>query len=131
MLIGELAERVGTSTRTLRYYEQHGLVRARRSANGYRIYDETELPVVHEIRTLLAAGFDLAEIQPFVACLRATAMPEQATPDSDDISAECADSREALRRKLDQVDATMGQLAALREQLLDRLRTAAPKCEFR
>jgi len=26
MLIGELAERAGTSTRTLRYYEQHGLV---------------------------------------------------------------------------------------------------------
>jgi MerR family regulatory protein len=46
MLIGELAERAGTSTRTLRYYEQHGLVRARRSANGYRVYDEAELPTL-------------------------------------------------------------------------------------
>ncbi|WP_280383800.1 MerR family DNA-binding transcriptional regulator [Nocardia wallacei] len=30
MMIGELAGRAGTSARTLRYYEQHGLVRARR-----------------------------------------------------------------------------------------------------
>src|SRR5438477_11106185 len=71
MLIGELAERAGTSTRTLRHSGQHGLVRARRSANGYRLYDEAELRVVHEIRALLAVGFDLDDIRPFVACLRA------------------------------------------------------------
>jgi DNA-binding transcriptional MerR regulator len=37
MLIGELAERAGTSARTLRYYEAHGLVHAERHANGYRL----------------------------------------------------------------------------------------------
>jgi DNA-binding transcriptional MerR regulator len=57
MLIGELAERAGTSARTLRYYEAHGLVQAERAANGYRRYEEAELRVVHEIRALLAAGF--------------------------------------------------------------------------
>ncbi|WP_433207627.1 MerR family DNA-binding transcriptional regulator [Nocardia sp. CA-107356] len=30
MLIGELADRAGTSARALRYYEQHGLVQAQR-----------------------------------------------------------------------------------------------------
>jgi DNA-binding transcriptional MerR regulator len=46
MLIGELAERAGTSARTLRDYEAHGLVRAERNPNGYRRYDEAELRVV-------------------------------------------------------------------------------------
>ncbi|MGV9610929.1 MerR family DNA-binding transcriptional regulator [Nocardia xishanensis] len=45
MLIGEFADRSGTSARMLRYYEQQGLVRARRSANGYRVYDEGELEI--------------------------------------------------------------------------------------
>ena len=71
MLIGELAARAGTSARTLRYYEEHGLVRPRRDANGYRQYDDAELRVVHEIRSRLAAGFGLDDIKPFVECLRA------------------------------------------------------------
>ncbi|WP_280265732.1 MerR family transcriptional regulator [Nocardia wallacei] len=60
MLIGELAGRAGTSARTLRYYEQHGLVRARRSSSGYRVYDEAEVSIVRKIRALLELGFDLA-----------------------------------------------------------------------
>jgi len=39
MLIGELAERAATSTRTLRHYESRGQVRPRRSADGYRVLD--------------------------------------------------------------------------------------------
>ena len=69
--IGEAAERAAVSVRTLRYYEEHGLVRPRRDANGYRQYDDAELRVVHEIRALLADGFGLDDIKPFVACLRA------------------------------------------------------------
>ena len=37
MSIGELAERAGLSTRTLRHYESIGLLRPARSANGYQI----------------------------------------------------------------------------------------------
>jgi DNA-binding transcriptional MerR regulator len=71
MRIGELAERAGTSARTLRYYEGHGLVHARRSTNGYRDYEESELRIVRQIRELLAVGFTLDDIRPFVTCLRA------------------------------------------------------------
>ena len=114
MLIGELAERAGTSTRTLRYYEAQGLVRARRSANGYRVYDEAELRVVHEIRSLLAVGFDLDDIRPFVSCLRAG-------HDSGDV---CPDSVEALRRKLADVEAGIDRLTAVRRQLHTQLAQA-------
>ena len=106
MLIGELAERAGTSTRTLRYYEQHGLVRARRSANGYRLYDEEELRVVNEIRALLAVGFDLDDIRPFVACLRAGNRSGDVCPDSVAVLrgklAELDRLRERIHRQLEQ-----------------------------
>ena len=111
MLIGELAERAGTSTRTLRYYEAHGLVQAQRSTNGYRVYEEAELRVVHEIRALLAVGFGLDDIRPFVACLRAGNT-------SGDV---CPDSVTVLRRKLAEVDACIDRLSTVRQQLHTQL----------
>ena len=39
--IGELAKRLGTTTKTLRFYEQIGLLRpAQRSESAYRLYDD-------------------------------------------------------------------------------------------
>jgi DNA-binding transcriptional MerR regulator len=119
MLIGELAERAGTSARTLRYYEEHGLVRAQRDARGYRRYDETELRVVHEIRALLAAGFGIDDIRPFVACLRAGNASGHV----------CPDSVAVLRRKLAEVDTYLDQLSAVREQLRRQLAQAIEQRE--
>jgi len=119
MLIGELAERAGTSTRTLRYYEQHGLVHAQRDTNGYRRYDDAELRVVHEIRALLAAGFALDDIRPFVACLRA----------GNPAGHVCPDSVAVLRRKLAEVDAYLDRLAAVRERLGAQLAQAIEQRE--
>jgi len=124
MLIGELADRAGTSTRTLRYYEEHGLVRPGRSANGYRVYDEAELRVVHEIRALLASGFGLEDIRPFVACLRAGHA-------SGDV---CPDSVAVLRRKLAEVDGCIDEMTATRRRIQLQLKLAIanrenPCCE--
>ncbi|MEU7973600.1 MerR family transcriptional regulator [Micromonospora sp. NPDC049089] len=114
MLIGELAERAGTSPRTLRYYEAHGLVRAQRSPNGYRDYDESELRVVREIRALLDVGFGLDDVRPFVACLRAGNT-------SGDV---CPDSVLVLRRKIVEVEAVIDRLGAVRQQLHSQLTQA-------
>jgi DNA-binding transcriptional MerR regulator len=114
MLIGELAARAGTSTRTLRYYEQHGLVRASRDARGYRCYDDTELRVVREIRSLLDSGFALDDIRPFVACLRA----------GNEAGHVCPDAVAVLRRKLAEVDGVIDQLATVRARLHHQLAEA-------
>lgn len=37
--IGKMAAELGISTRTIRYYEEKGLIKARRSEGGYRLYD--------------------------------------------------------------------------------------------
>jgi DNA-binding transcriptional MerR regulator len=111
MRIGELAERAGTSTRSLRYYEQHGLLPARRTTNGYREYDESDLRLVREIRSLLEVGFNLEETRPFVECLR-SGRPT---------GTECPASIEALGRKIADLDGCIARLAAARARISQQL----------
>jgi DNA-binding transcriptional MerR regulator len=114
MRIGELAERAGTTTRALRYYEARGLLPARRTGNGYRTYDEEDLKLLRQIRTLQDFGFDLEETRPFVECLRA------GHPQGDS----CPASLAVYRRKLDELDALIGELAAVRASVGEQLALA-------
>ncbi|MFF2959789.1 MerR family transcriptional regulator [Streptomyces sp. NPDC057963] len=107
MRIGELAERAGTTTRTLRYYESRGLLPARRAGNGYRAYDENDLRLVQQIRTLQDFGFELEETRPFVECLRAGHPAGDA----------CPASLAVYRRKLGELDSLIEQLQAVRAQV--------------
>ena len=119
MRIGELAERAGTTPRTLRYYESRGLLPARRSGNGYRTYDEDDVRLLEQIRTLQDFGFDLEETRPFVECLRS------GHPAGDS----CPASLDVYRRKLSELDALIGELSAVREQVgaqLVRAEAAVP-----
>ncbi|MFJ7292421.1 MerR family transcriptional regulator [Streptomyces collinus] len=114
MRIGELAARAGTTTRTLRYYESRGLLPARRSGNGYRSYDESDLRLLRQIRTLQDFGFDLEETRPFVECLRA------GHPEGDS----CPASLAVYRRKLGELDALIGQLTGVRDTVARQLERA-------
>lgn len=114
MRIGELAERAGTSTRALRYYESQGLLQTRRGANGYRNYDDSDLTLVREIRSLLAMGFDLDEARPFVECLRA----------GNESGAVCPDSIQMFRHKLADLDKCIERLTAVRDQVQQQLAEA-------
>jgi len=62
--IGEAAEQVGVSCRTLRYYEELGLLApSQHSAGGARRYSETDLARLLRIKELQELlGFDLGEI---------------------------------------------------------------------
>ncbi|MEV5322409.1 MerR family transcriptional regulator [Streptomyces sp. NPDC052687] len=121
MRIGELAARAGTTTRALRYYEARGLLPARRDDKGYRDYDESDLRLLRQIRTLQDFGFDLEETRPFVECLRA------GHPEGD----VCPASLAVYRRKLDELDALIGELQAVRAKIGVRLALAEdPMCEL-
>ncbi|MET9291633.1 MerR family transcriptional regulator [Streptomyces sp. NPDC003077] len=69
MLIGEAAQRTGTTPRLLRYYEQQGLIVSGRSENGYREYDENSLGRIVQIRDLLQAGLPTRLIQQILPCI--------------------------------------------------------------
>ncbi|MFB9834664.1 MerR family transcriptional regulator [Actinoallomurus acaciae] len=120
MRIGELAERAGVSARALRYYEQQGLISARRGTNGYRQYDESDVRLVAEIRSLLAVGFTLEDARPFVDCLRA----------GHEAGGSCPESVAVSRRKLAEIDAEIRALIRRRAEVAAQLTYTCPGCDL-
>ncbi|MBB1258720.1 MerR family transcriptional regulator [Streptomyces alkaliterrae] len=69
MQIGELSDRTGASRRSIRYYEQQGLLEAARTSKGWREYGEQAVNRVLNVRALLAAGLTVEDIRVVVPCL--------------------------------------------------------------
>jgi DNA-binding transcriptional MerR regulator len=64
LLIGQVAERAGVATPTVRYYESIGLLKSpARSAAGYRRYSEGTVEELAFIKKAQALGFSLDEIR--------------------------------------------------------------------
>ncbi len=81
MRIGDLSHRTGVSPRMLRYYEDQGLITARRLDNGFREYDDYLVDRVHKIRGLLDAGIPTRIIGNILPCLhQAEIVVEDADP---------------------------------------------------
>ncbi|MBD2892405.1 MerR family transcriptional regulator [Spirillospora sp. NPDC000708] len=114
MLIGELANEAGTTIRALRYYEQQGLLQARRLPNGYREYDETSIGRVGNIKLLLSLGFTANDVHAFLACL------DQNIADGP----LCPASARVIARKLTDVEGKIAALGVVRKRLVDVLAQA-------
>ncbi|KWX22880.1 MULTISPECIES: MerR family transcriptional regulator [Mycolicibacterium] len=81
MRIGELARRTGVSQRSLRYYEQQGLLASDRTPGGQREYSERAVDRVIRIQELYAAGLTSRTIASLLPCMRDDGGPApQATP---------------------------------------------------
>ncbi|MDA0745771.1 MAG: MerR family transcriptional regulator [bacterium] len=64
MHIGRLAQQAGTTTRTVRYYEEMGLIEPEgRSPGGFRCYSEEQLKRLRMILSLKEMEFDLEQIK--------------------------------------------------------------------
>jgi len=102
---GELAQLAGVSSDTLRHYERKGLLtRPRRSANGYREYLASDLERVRLVRASLGIGFTLDELARILSV-------------RDRGGAPCNQVRALAGTKLSEVEAQLGELAALRDEL--------------
>jgi DNA-binding transcriptional MerR regulator len=107
--IGELSRRTGASTRSLRYYEQRGLIAAHRDHNGYRRYDHDVVHVVNNLRRLLSAGLSIDDIHQFGSCVRAPEL--DATP--------CVSALEVYEQRLRTLDTKIATLNHLRANLAE------------
>src|SRR5215469_6904865 len=68
LTIGQVAETIGVSTHTLRYYEQAGLIRAvARTEAGHRLYSPADLDWLQFVMRLKATGMSIAGMQAFAA----------------------------------------------------------------
>jgi DNA-binding transcriptional MerR regulator len=108
MRIGELAQRAGVSVRSLRYYEEQGLLESERTTGGHREYRESDVARVRFMQMLYAAGMPsrrIIELLPFLDTGVATPrMLDHFDEESD-----------RIRRQIEALTATHTRLARLRE----------------
>lgn len=69
MRIGELSKRTGVSPRSLRYYEEQGLLTSSRSETGQRHYSDAEVQRVLLIQQLFDAGMSSRVIASVLPCV--------------------------------------------------------------
>lgn len=126
MLIGEVAERTGLTQRTLRYYEEIGLLPpAPRLEGGFRLYSEADvqrLEHIRELRQLL--GFSLLEIKEMVEAEEERRELRQAYRREADPAARRAQAARALeiaRFQMAKLDDHLVALQQLRRKVEARL----------
>lgn len=112
MRIGEVAARSGASIRSIRYYEECGLLDPVRSDSGQRHFDESSVERVVIIKRLLAAGLGTTAVADVLPCLA-----EPATQTSN-VTAR-------LRTERDRLSVEIAERLATRDAL-DAIIDAAP-----
>ncbi|MFD8385078.1 MerR family transcriptional regulator [Streptomyces sp. NPDC059679] len=108
MRIGELAARAGVSVRSLRYYEEQGLLTSTRSASGQRHYTDDEVERVRFIQRLYAAGLSSRTIVELLPCVDA---PSE--ENSDAALERMAQEHDRLSRHIDDLIHTRDALEGL------------------
>ena len=109
MRIGELAARTAVSVRSLRYYEEQGLLTSTRSASGQRHYTDDDVERVAFIQHLYAAGMSSRTIvEKLLPCL------DSPSDDNSDASMEAmAQERDRLSAHIEELQHIRGALDAL------------------
>lgn len=111
MKIGELAARTGVSVRSLRYYEQQGLLAPARHENGYREYSPLAEEQVRTIQFYLSLGLSTEQIASFLQCVL---MNKEAF---------CKEVLPIYRQKLAEIDGQIKLLQNIKANLEDRIRS--------
>lgn len=109
MQIGEVAERVGLSLRTIRYYEEVGLVvPATRSQGGFRLYADTDVDRLRVVKRMKPLDFTLEQMRELLDITDRLSAPGRLRKRD----------RDQLRATLDRYrDAVRARCKALRDQL--------------
>jgi DNA-binding transcriptional MerR regulator len=116
--IGGVAERLGVSTRTIKYYEELGLVSPENhSPGGFRLYNASDIERLQRILRLKGMGFSLAAVREFLAVRDAA---QEATRER--VLAETTEHLRSREREVDERIAKtredLKNAEALREELL-------------
>lgn len=109
--IGQAARAAGLHPRTLRYYEEIGLVRpAGRTPTGYRLYTSREVDALRFVHRARALDLSLPEIRDLLRTWTRGERP-------------CGDLDKILRRRLGEIETRIQELERLREEMRQILQT--------
>jgi DNA-binding transcriptional MerR regulator len=117
--IGEVAESVGLSLRTIRYYEEIGLVTpSGRTEGGFRLYTDADVDRLQLAKTLKPVGMSLEELGELLACVDlirdgAAAEPGEAATRMDQAIAGALERCDQLEEQLDMARDALHRLSKL------------------
>lgn len=119
MRISELAELLGLSCDTIRFYEKRGLLNEQhfiRQSNGYRDYSETAISRLQLIKQGQAAGLTLTEIGQSIDAWESNQLSQ-------------GEKVEFFLHKLEEIDTRIAQLEAIKAYLHEKLDMMAGRCQ--
>lgn len=107
-LIGELSDRLGVSTHTIRYYERLKLLEpSKRTGSGYRIYGREDEERLRFIQKAKRFGLSLDEIKQLIT-IRTKGTPP------------CASLKTMVKQHLDDLDRQIAEAIFLRQELASK-----------
>jgi DNA-binding transcriptional MerR regulator len=107
--IGELSRQTGVSIRSLRYYEEQGILSPIRSSNGYREYHDLAVEQVNTIKFYLNLGLSTEQISGFLHCVLKNK------------EAFCKEVLPIYEEKLKELDNQIQLLTMIRSNLIERI----------
>jgi Cu(I)-responsive transcriptional regulator len=112
MNIGDVSARSGLPVKTIRYYEDIGLISPLRDTNGYRSFREREAHMLSFLGRARALGFTIEDCRTLLALYN-------------DETRASADVKMVAREHLDRIEAKMADLKAMHDTLSHLVRACA------
>lgn len=112
MNIGEVSKKAGLPTKTIRYYEDIGLITPLRDPNGYRSFRDSDMHKLAFLGRSRALGFTIEDCRNLLALW-------------DDQDRASADVRAIAQEHLAQIESKIADLAAIRDTLSHLVRECA------
>lgn len=109
MSIGEVANKMDVTVRTLQYYDREGLLfPSAESKGGRRLYTDKDLIILHQIISLKSLGFSLKDIKERLISLDAPA----------DVANVLTEQADDIRQKIEQLSASLTAIEQLKKEVL-------------
>ncbi len=111
MQIGRVAERSGVPAKTIRYYEEIGLIaKPKRTAGGYRAFSKQDIDILRFVNRARGLGFSIKDVRNLLALYQDR---ERASADVKSISLERVKEIERKMEELDSMRRTLLNLAKI------------------
>ena len=105
MKISDVADRSGLPPKTIRYYEDIGLVRrASRQGNGYRDYDDRDVQVLRFLKRARGLGFSVSDCRNLLSLYQ-------------DRERASADVKALAQHRVEEIDRKIAELHTMRDAL--------------
>lgn len=128
--IGDLADHLDITTRSIRFYEDHGLLKPKRTSGNIRVYDYRDRARLQLIVRGKRLGFTLNEIGEWLSLYE---VGDDQKQQIDYIARKVADRRQQLLQQQEDITQSLAELDAIQEQIVSeqqrRQGTALPMGE--